>query len=381
MGFRSIQLLVFLLFLSQAVAQSKQNKNTSFVLMGDLKGRDTGIIVLWYPKIDGQYVRDTAFINKGKFQFTGNISEPSFSWLLGSRKDGNTISLFLGAGNQYISVEENKFEDFTMFGSFTQKQYDTLRSQRKTLDNQYRDWKEEHRRLAKQLKTINDSLQEEKILNRINEIADTLNNENRKLTVAFISSHPDSYVSSSDLDGILANRQLQTDSVESLYNNFSARIKNSRKGKLIKEELYKRKYHFKAPDFTSFDMGDRKISLSEFKDRYVLLNFWASWCVPCIKEIPELKNFLNTYSDKGFEIINISTDSNKESWIKAVKKYEIQNFQNILANSEIREKYSSMTQPIPSQLLINRDGIVVWNSLSQSFKSLEGFLEKEFTKK
>ncbi len=359
-----------------AEAQTKKDQQ-SFVLSGKLIGRDTGRIVLWYPDTSGKWIRDTIYLQNGKFQFSGYVGEPSICWLKGSTTDGNTAVFFLEPGKQHISVEENKFEDFIMFGSFTQKQYDTLKGQIKLIDEKYKDWNEEHKKLVKELKKTTDSLSRSKMEERITEIAEVLNKENRDLSIAFISTHPDSYVSPSELYSLMSG-QLKTDSVERLYNNFSARIKNSRTGKLIKEELYKRKYHFKAPDFTAVDMRNEKLSLSGFKGKYVLLNFWASWCVPCIKEIPELKSFLSKYAGKGLEIIAISTDSNKESWIKAVKKYGVQNFQNVLANEEIRENYSNMTQPIPSQLLINRNGVVIWNSRGQPFKSLEGFLEKEF---
>lgn len=80
--------------------------------------------------------------------------------------------------------------------------------------------------------------------------------------------------------------------------------------------------------------------------------------------MPELKSFLKKYGSQGFEIITISIDADKQNWIEAVKKNELEKFRNVLANDEIHKKYSNTRQPIPSMLLINRRGIIIWNSMS-----------------
>jgi len=112
-------------------------------------------------------------------------------------------------------------------------------------------------------------------------------------------------------------------------------------------------------------------------DEPVIINFWATYCVPCIKEIPELKILHNKYASKGFAIITISIDADKQNWIDAVKKYQLEKFRNVLANDEIHQKYSNTKQPIPSMLLINRQGIIIWNSMSPTV-SLSEILSKEF---
>ncbi len=376
-----LALLYIFFFYIEAISQVEPIKEHSFILLGDIKGRDTGIIILMYPIMNtNQWHTDTAFIHNGKFQFAGKISEPSFCVLRGSPKDGNYANLFLEICKQYISIEENKFDGFKMSGSFTQKQADTLKEQTKIIDIKNKELKEEYDFLIQALPKINDSISKLKAQDKINQIGTRLNEDRKNEQLLFISAHFDSYVSPTYLYSLMIGRQLATDSVESLYNNFSVKIKNGKAGKLISEELNKRRGNIKADNFIANDIRDKEISLNGLNNQYVLLNFWASWCAPCIKEIPDLKRVLNRYNAKGFNIINISLDSKKKDWIQAVKKYEILEFHNVLVNDDIEKKYSNVKQPIPSQLLINREGFIIWNSMNESSQSLEKTLENEFKK-
>jgi thiol-disulfide isomerase/thioredoxin len=90
----------------------------------------------------------------------------------------------------------------------------------------------------------------------------------------------------------------------------------------VTAELEKRKLGVigsMAKDFTTTDIESNKLSLSDFKGKYVLLDFWASWCLPCRKLNPHLKELYATYKDKGFEVIGVSDDDrNPDAWKKAV---------------------------------------------------------------
>ncbi len=233
------------------------------------------------------------------------------------------------------------------------------------------------------MKKANDTLTKSEIkskLSQFDEKVEMLNNERLHAMVTFISDHPDSYASPTSLYGILFSNRLETEIVDSLFLKFSDRIKNSFDGALIFKEINKRKINTKVPDFNVKDIDNKEVSLKEFEGKYILINFWASWCAPCIKKIPELKQFLSFYHSKGFEIINISIDTKRENWTKAVKKYELDSFHNIITNQEIDNKYSNTKMPIPSEILVAPTGLMLWNSMNTNSKSLSETLKDYFTK-
>lgn len=198
--------------------------------------------------------------------------------------------------------------------------------------------------------------------------------EKLRVDSAFVVEHPDPYVSTTILYGLLTNMRLPTHAAEEMFDKLTTRIQSARVGSLIRDELEKRKINRKAPDFTTPDWGGRPITLSHLKGRYVLVVFWAGWCRPCIEELPALKKALQTCRSMELEILMISVDGDMAKWRRAVEKYKMQEFINLLADSQIRDRYSNAGLPIPNQMLIDRQGMIVWNSVNRSSRKIEAVL-------
>lgn len=111
--------------------------------------------------------------------------------------------------------------------------------------------------------------------------------------------------------------------VKTLYSKLSVKDKNSYWGRHIKKKIdsYNIGIGMMAPAFVQNDTLGNPVSLSFFKGKYVLLDFWASWCGPCRRENPNLVKVFNAYKDKGFTILSISLDrlSDKDKWMSAIR--------------------------------------------------------------
>ena len=178
------------------------------------------------------------------------------------------------------------------------------------------------------------------------------------------------------------------DTYESVFQGFSDEIKASEHGKEMAEKLQyfkKSKVGSAAPDFTLTDNNGTQIALKDYKkSKYVLIDFWASWCGPCKEELPYIKNLYQKYRQKGFEIISISTDEDLAKWKAAIAAEQIDVWKqvSILQNDNgIIKDY--FVHGVPHKVLIDKNGIIIgkWKgSGTKNKKELENMLSRIFEK-
>lgn len=130
-----------------------------------------------------------------------------------------------------------------------------------------------------------------------------------------------------------------------------------------------------APSFTYFMTdGSQKENIKQFEGKYLLVEFWASWCGPCRKSIPKLKELYSKYESKGFEILSVSIDEKKESWLKALTEENMTWMQAHTSNSGKEVMGTYQFSGIPFLVLIDRDGKIVKRGIGMD--KLEEFLEE-----
>ncbi len=120
-----------------------------------------------------------------------------------------------------------------------------------------------------------------------------------------------------------------------------------------------------APDFSLKNLEGKTVKLSDFKGKYVVIDFWASWCPDCRKDIPEVQRMYKNFHAKGVEFVGVSFDTDKTKWGDAVKKYNIEYPQvsELVKFHDTKISQAYGVKWIPSMFLIDKDGKVVLSTV------------------
>lgn len=153
------------------------------------------------------------------------------------------------------------------------------------------------------------------------------------------------------------------DNMKSWYDALSEQAKNSYYGKMVKNELYPAgSVGSTLPDFTVKDKEGKDVTFASLCEgrKYVLIDFWASWCNPCRKEIPNLKKLYAQYASRGFQIVSISIDKERADWEKALAEEQLP-WPNFLDETGVAGLYK--LKFVPTMYLVDAQGVLVAENL------------------
>ncbi|ANI88657.1 hypothetical protein A9P82_04765 [Arachidicoccus ginsenosidimutans] len=302
----------------------------------------------WYNIKSGKHL-DSATVSNGEYVFKGKIDEPEIGQILFSTPNGssNGAIFYLESGNIQIDYPQGA-EYPALSGTplnndlqqYNEMLYAFLDSVNATRDGErkYSWWDKE--------------IMPGKI----------------KVIQKFIAKHPASLVSLEQLDQYAIGNKTP-DILDSLYNNLSDELKSSPKGiELASRIKGMRSTNIgdSAPVFTLPDTNGHNVSLADFKGKYVLVDFWATWCGPCMAEMPNVKSAYNEYKNKGFEIIGVSLDrpDSKAKWKEVIQRDHL-DWKQVSDlnwwNSKAALSYN--VNSVPANFLIDPNGKIIAKNL------------------
>jgi thiol-disulfide isomerase/thioredoxin len=153
------------------------------------------------------------------------------------------------------------------------------------------------------------------------------------------------------------------DSFYVLYQLLPKMLRESSKGVILKKDVLnfkKSSIGNASPEIVANDINNHPFSLSKLKSNYILLDFWASWCVPCREDFPFVKQLFQKYNSKGLKVVAISRDDDTAGWTKAIQKDKINSFIHIstkLNKDPILDNY--FIWAIPVIILIDKEGKII----------------------
>jgi peroxiredoxin len=188
--------------------------------------------------------------------------------------------------------------------------------------------------------------------------------QQKEVYATYIRTHPTSPFGLYAL-GIFGDYQSDVATYAPLFQALAPSVRNSPEGQKIQQQiarLQRTAIGLLAPDFSLPDPSGKLVKLADLRGQYVLVDFWASWCVPCRAENPNVVKTYAAYRDKNFTVVSISIDnpSTRAAWLKAIEQDGL-TWPQVSCTDEIYEKYA--ISAIPQSFLIDPQGHIVAKNL------------------
>lgn len=340
----------------------------SFTVQGKIGPKDAPSMVFLNYYKEGKSVKDSVMLQKGQFSFKGKVDNPSEA-IISLREQGakgvdggDEITFYLENSKITITSPDSLWKA-TVKGSKTNDDQAALRilqrPYRKVADSimrVYNSWTPEQRKDTALTKTLAPPMRASQAgYDSVNRV--------------FISSHLNSFIALRVFKELELGYDFNPDTAGARFARFPAKLRESYPGKKMAamiETGKKTNTGVIAMDFMQNDTTGKPVKLSDFRGRYVLVDFWASWCKPCRAENPNLLKAYNKFKDKNFTILGVSLDDEdgRKAWLHAVAKDGMPWTQvSDLKGFKSKAAVDYGINAIPANFLIAPDGRIVARNL------------------
>lgn len=378
---------LFLLLMGCLLPVSIQAKEGHFTLEGSVKNAPDSVRIGFFYRMvrNGKVIEvndDSVIVRHSRFTYSGTV--PEGPTLLTMSSGNWETALVVEPCRMQVEWEWGKMMEARIKGAASEKEYADYKRYVALVEQLFqRNWQEisammEHYR----------SMKDDGVKDSLHQVISDCIRKNQPnmgrlttLTSQFVKEHPDYRIAPCLIS--LIGRQLPADSLQLLYEALPEVSRRSPAGELCSLEIQtfaqKESYEQRplvgnrAWDFELSTSCGNKVHLQSFRGQYILLDFWASWCMPCIKGLPALSAFYKRYKSKGLMLISISLDDREADWCRAIAQYKMDwtQVRDSLSGKNNKMKVSDLyqVQYLPTFVLIDRTGKVVArsNALDDAF--------------
>ena len=376
-----------IIYLLCLLVVSSCTEDKSILLKGKIGNLDSPAKLYLSYFVDDEEHNDSTFFNKGNFSFEGSLEYPATSRLIldytgdgmiPAAQAGNILYLYLDKGTVKIKSPDS-LQNIVFVKSpindenkrYLQAIGGQVQDISKRMNEKYSQAPEEQRA-------------DTAFMNGLNREYRKLLDERINKQKQYIKDNPNSFLSLFAISETNVSKD-NVDEIEPLFLAIDAKYRETSTGKAFAQRISAAKniqIGKKAPDFTQNDPNGNPIKLSDFQGKYLLIDFWASWCGPCRQENPNVVKAYAEYKDKGFEILGVSLDykDGKEAWLAAIEKDGL-TWPQVSDLKGWNNAVSSMygVRAVPQNYLLDPQGIIIAENLRGD--ALGNFLKDIFNKK